>query len=302
MAACAVRASGPGRPRAMPSGAGSATPRSPASSSSMRSLAKLPSDLRITIKNTFIDVDDAGGQAQQERSLHQTGARTCAARFSTGITPRIFPQGIGAETPAAEEAPHFPPTQPALVSTTPAEIPAFPGAECPQGPGAAPPPDLQKEGAGSGRARVLLQVPLELDAALAAMLPEAPRCLGVQLMGSSADAACGHVIMDLRVMLAMAPGASPPSGPTCPLASTSRPPAPSPVGPMSTGTPPSESSQGSPSRRRLVCCHWKNKGWCRYQDNCKFLHPLHKRGVGPVGAKSSRSTPMSKVSSNGHRR
>jgi len=30
----------------------------------------------------------------------------------------------------------------------------------------------------------------------------------------------------------------------------------------------------------MVCCHWKNKGWCRYQDSCKFQHPEHKRGVG----------------------
>jgi len=29
-----------------------------------------------------------------------------------------------------------------------------------------------------------------------------------------------------------------------------------------------------------VCCHWKNKGWCKYQSQCKFQHPAHKRGVG----------------------
>lgn len=29
-----------------------------------------------------------------------------------------------------------------------------------------------------------------------------------------------------------------------------------------------------------VCCHWKNKGWCKYQECCKFQHPAHKRGVG----------------------
>lgn len=29
----------------------------------------------------------------------------------------------------------------------------------------------------------------------------------------------------------------------------------------------------------MVCRHWKSKGWCRLGDNCKFLHPEHKRGV-----------------------
>lgn len=30
----------------------------------------------------------------------------------------------------------------------------------------------------------------------------------------------------------------------------------------------------------VVCCHWKNKGWCRFATSCKFAHPQHKRGVG----------------------
>lgn len=32
-----------------------------------------------------------------------------------------------------------------------------------------------------------------------------------------------------------------------------------------------------------VCCHWKAKGYCWYQDRCKFLHPAEKRGSGKVG-------------------
>jgi len=35
----------------------------------------------------------------------------------------------------------------------------------------------------------------------------------------------------------------------------------------------------------MVCRHWKSKGWCRLESNCKFLHPEHKRGVcAPIGA------------------
>jgi hypothetical protein len=29
----------------------------------------------------------------------------------------------------------------------------------------------------------------------------------------------------------------------------------------------------------MVCRHWKTKGWCRLEANCKFLHPEHKRGI-----------------------
>lgn len=29
----------------------------------------------------------------------------------------------------------------------------------------------------------------------------------------------------------------------------------------------------------MVCRHWRTKGWCRLETNCKFLHPEHKRGI-----------------------
>merc|ERR1719324_965081 len=29
----------------------------------------------------------------------------------------------------------------------------------------------------------------------------------------------------------------------------------------------------------MVCRHWKSKGWCRLESNCRFLHPENKRGV-----------------------
>lgn len=39
----------------------------------------------------------------------------------------------------------------------------------------------------------------------------------------------------------------------------------------------------------MVCRHWKSKGWCRLESNCKFLHPENKRGVSAPkgGSKSS---------------
>jgi hypothetical protein len=32
-------------------------------------------------------------------------------------------------------------------------------------------------------------------------------------------------------------------------------------------------------RSNMVCRHWKSKGWCRLEANCKFLHPENKRGA-----------------------
>lgn len=39
-----------------------------------------------------------------------------------------------------------------------------------------------------------------------------------------------------------------------------------------------------PEKTTMVCRHWKSKGWCRLESNCKFLHPEHKRGVGAAKA------------------
>jgi hypothetical protein len=43
---------------------------------------------------------------------------------------------------------------------------------------------------------------------------------------------------------------------------------------------PKELEQTSDSEKSvMVCRHWKTKGWCRMESNCKFLHPEHKRGI-----------------------
>merc|ERR1719240_164786 len=43
---------------------------------------------------------------------------------------------------------------------------------------------------------------------------------------------------------------------------------------------PEDPEQASDSEKSLmVCRHWKTKGWCRLEGNCKFLHPEHKRGI-----------------------
>jgi hypothetical protein len=40
----------------------------------------------------------------------------------------------------------------------------------------------------------------------------------------------------------------------------------------------SESYNGD-EKSQMVCRHWKSKGWCRYESQCKFLHPANKCGV-----------------------
>lgn len=38
-----------------------------------------------------------------------------------------------------------------------------------------------------------------------------------------------------------------------------------------------------------VCCHWRRKGWCRYEDSCKFSHVADARGIGRLKSSSKAS-------------
>jgi hypothetical protein len=40
-----------------------------------------------------------------------------------------------------------------------------------------------------------------------------------------------------------------------------------------------DSESPSDEKSQIVCRHWKSKGWCRYESQCKFAHPEHKRGA-----------------------
>jgi len=42
-----------------------------------------------------------------------------------------------------------------------------------------------------------------------------------------------------------------------------------------------DQSGAAAAKTLMVCRHWKCKGFCKLGDQCKFLHPEHKRGVGP---------------------
>jgi hypothetical protein len=49
----------------------------------------------------------------------------------------------------------------------------------------------------------------------------------------------------------------------------------------------------------MVCHHWKSKGWCRMEAECKFMHPDHKRGVGSKPRRGRRGRCSDNGSSNG---
>merc|ERR1712178_278428 len=44
-------------------------------------------------------------------------------------------------------------------------------------------------------------------------------------------------------------------------------------------SPQEDSEPSDPEKSVMVCRHWRSKGWCRMEANCKFLHPENKRGV-----------------------
>merc|ERR1740121_613493 len=49
------------------------------------------------------------------------------------------------------------------------------------------------------------------------------------------------------------------------------------------------------NRSIMVCCHWKNKGFCRMGAECKFQHPAQKRGIGAAASDFSGGPPGSCV-------
>jgi len=44
-------------------------------------------------------------------------------------------------------------------------------------------------------------------------------------------------------------------------------------------------------KSQMVCRHWKSKGWCRYESQCKFSHPAGKRGISGKGLEDHSDVP-----------
>lgn len=45
-------------------------------------------------------------------------------------------------------------------------------------------------------------------------------------------------------------------------------------------------------KTQMVCKHWKSKGCCRYESQCKFSHPENKRGVSARGPTENSDVPL----------
>lgn len=128
---------------------------------------------------------------------------------------------------------------------------------------------------------VLVQVPVEVPCGANSPLGHGPFNASVTILSQEADAATGAVSLEMRLVLG-------PSGKGAKC-------------PSSTFTPPSRrlqrhsSKSDVPPRVRacpgaiaaekqdLECCHWKAKGWCKYEDKCKFMHLKQKRGIAHGG-------------------
>jgi len=226
----------------------------------------------VTVKNTFVDVSyqpcaedfEERPWGAQTWSVGAWAAQTRAARPPEPQTLRAVDDG------------------PCLFETTPwGDSPAARGASL-----------FPQEPAG----QVLLQVPLLV-------------CPGHPLAGGALGGfevevrhEDGQTVVTLRidarrsgdVALASPPFVASPAPSTAPSQTSSQ--ASSPTAAKDGAAPPPPlapprraGAKGAGARpagekSSMVCCHWKNKGYCKYKDGCKFQHPDHKKGAGLAAA------------------
>jgi len=55
-------------------------------------------------------------------------------------------------------------------------------------------------------------------------------------------------------------------------------------------------------KNAMICRHWTTKGWCKLEDNCKFLHPESKRGEATFAAQKGPDGAIILADSEGARR
>jgi hypothetical protein len=127
--------------------------------------------------------------------------------------------------------------------------------------------------------QMLVEVPISVPAEFAANATAFGNRIQVTLLQtlaqSNVDGTSEDVVVDLRFRLSVAASEVPAVPVPLLLAEA--------VPPIPTSAPPAKSPSTS-----AVCCHWKQKGWCAYQNTCKFSHPEHKRGVG-AGSSSKKN-------------
>jgi len=226
----------------------------------------------LTVKNTFIDdVISLSGDEQPEWEPDR--ARTCPAGL-------LEPQGL---TATADDSDHGGSDG---TQSDACFYESTPWADSPVARAAARLPGPPAESAQQD-VEVVLQVPLRVR-------PGHPLASGAS-SGLELDVTHegGHTVIRLRV------GAGQPGD-----VALASPPAVAPARPAVAGgqasSPGTSRDSGAPARPRppkragatdapapqdlTVCRHWKNRGWCRYRETCKFQHPDHERGAGIAAA------------------
>jgi hypothetical protein len=241
-----------------------------------RPLVKLPSTAaytqgvadgyRIEIKNTFIYVvpggaeDDVGGIGRADR-----GARTCMARYASSTSMERSPSpsehgGSFADDVNSEFSELMDSTPTAswwcsrlypekTTGTLTVECVSLSEARRSQASSAvaatAEPRQAAKEPSCNLRP-VVLQFPMRLGAGLQAFA-------NVEVVGVSVERRPGQTVLDVKLAA---------------------------DGLEKEVLPPPRAVAVDNHKGSDTCCHWRNKGWCRYQDKCKFRHPDGERGIG----------------------
>jgi len=99
----------------------------------------------------------------------------------------------------------------------------------------------------------------------------------LEVLSHNVEARTGAVSMNLHVVLSP-PGMSP-EGPSSTRMPQSQPKLRQPASSAALQRANRSPGEVVAERRDSVCCHWK-KGWCRYEDSCKFKHPTKQQGIG----------------------
>jgi hypothetical protein len=119
--------------------------------------------------------------------------------------------------------------------------------------------------------QVLVEVPVTVPAEFASNAAAFGNRIQVEILQTLAqtdfDTTSEEIVVDVKFRLGVA-ASKVPAVPVHLLLAEAVPPVPAPPTPA------------KPTSTTAVCCHWKQKGWCAYQNTCKFSHPEHKRGVG----------------------
>jgi len=228
----------------------------------------LPIDQRaVVVKNTFIEEQEAN---PPEDGFHQLGARTCIARLSdlsgNGLLDDVMSncstEMLDESTPSALHSEIS-----GLSSEAFAITPT--GSECDFYLEKIDTPKTTSVSASlcsSGR-QLLVQIPVE-----ACSGGETSPDANVVFSNMKVDPISGSTVVDLRLVVGRQLAAAP--APTAPTTVS--------LSQLVRSSFGNSSTVASPAGEKSdkVCCHWKNKGWCKYATTCKFQHPAHKQGVG----------------------